>query len=212
MWSGTGAITVITSESRHYLQSSLPGLENARPVLGNAATLRCPSLSPPFFFPSYSSLPLCELARIYIFLFPAARAHVHIFTPYLVLFVKAEFVPVGWKSNEGKSRCYCAAVDCAPPTPPSSFPPPLPPPPPPHRPSLLTVSPKQDRCSVCMLPAFPASIFLPGIPDYCSICLIAVSERLLFVQRDVLEVGRIHPKCPCLKNANPASPPRCLCG
>lgn len=122
MWSGTGAITVITSESRHYLQSSLPGSENARPVLGNAATLRCPSLSPPFFFPSYSSLPLCELARTYIFLFPAARAHVHIFTPYLVLFVKAEFVPVGWKSNEGKSRCYCAAVDCAPPHPSLLFP------------------------------------------------------------------------------------------
>lgn len=80
---------------------------------------------------------------------------------------------MGWKSNEGKSRCYCAAVDCAPPSPPS----------------LLTVSPEQDRCSVCMPPAFPTSIFLPGIPDYCSICLIVVSECHLFVQCDALEVG-----------------------
>lgn len=76
-----------------------------------------------------------------------------------------------WNSNEGKSRCYCAAVDCAPT--PCHF--------------LLTVSPKQDRCSVCMLPALPSSIFLPGIPDYCGICLIALSECLLFVRSDVLE-------------------------
>lgn len=54
-------------------------------------------------------------------------------------------------------------------------------------PLLLTVSPKQDRCSVCMPPALPSSIFLPGIPDYCGICLIALSECLLFVRSDVLE-------------------------
>lgn len=72
--------------------------------------------SPPILLSPYAN------SLVYIFLFPAARAHVHIFTPYLVLFVKAEFVPVGWKSNEGKSRCYCAAVDCAPPTPSLLFP------------------------------------------------------------------------------------------
>lgn len=84
---------------------------------------------------------------------------------------KVEFVPVSWKSNEGESRCYFAAVDCAPT---------------PHH-FLSTVSPKQDRCSVCMLPVLPSSVFLPGIPDYCSICLIALSECLLFVRSDVLE-------------------------
>lgn len=43
---------------------------------------------------------------------------------------------------------------------------------PPTPQSLLTTGPQQDRCSVCILPAFPVFIFLPGIPDYCSIGLI----------------------------------------
>lgn len=38
--------------------------------------------------------------------------------------------------------------------------------------SLLTTGPEQDRCSVCVLPAFPVFIFLPGIPDYCIVGLI----------------------------------------
>lgn len=40
--------------------------------------------------------------------------HVFIYSPLFSVVCKAEFVPVGWKSSEGKSRCYCAAVDCAP--------------------------------------------------------------------------------------------------
>lgn len=37
-----------------------------------------------------------------------------IYSPLFSVVCKAAFVPVGWKSNEGKSCCYCAAVDCAP--------------------------------------------------------------------------------------------------
>lgn len=188
LWSGTGAITVITSESQHYLHCSplFPRRECVRLGLGNAATLYCPSLALPFFlfthfcsvdflFSSFDSfLTSNPLADAHSHIFSSlSQEHMFIYSPLFSVVCKAEFVPVGWKSNEGKSRCYCAAVDCAPPTPPS----------------LLTVSPKQDRCSVCMLPAFPTSIFLPGIPDYCSICLIVVSQCLLFVQCDVLEVS-----------------------
>lgn len=92
--------------------------------------------------------------------------------PYLVLFVKWNLFQ--WDGNQMKgNHAVTVQLLIVPPTPPS----------------LLTVSPKEDRCSVCMLPAFPISIFLPGIPDYCSICLIVVSECLLFVQCNVLEVS-----------------------
>lgn len=116
----------------------------------------------------------CSFLVLYSLHFPFSllREHMFMYSPLFGVVCKAGFVPVGWKANEGKSCCYCAAVDCAPTTPSS----------------LLTVSPKQDRCSVCMLPAFPPSIFLPGMPDYCSICLILLSECLLFVQCSVLEV------------------------
>lgn len=132
--------------------------------------MRLPRAALSLLLPPTFNLSRPTYAHSYI-CFPLLQEHVFIYSSLFSVVCTAEFVPVGWKSNEGKSRCYCAAVDCTP-TPSS----------------LLTVSPKQDRCSVCMLPAFPTSIFLPGIPDYCSICLIALSECLLFVQCDVLEV------------------------
>lgn len=104
------------------------------------------------------------------------------FIPLLLSIVyKCEFVPVGWYSNEGKPHCYCAAVDCSPPTPSPSH-------------VIDCEPPVQGRCSVCMPPAFPTSIFLPGIPDYCSICLIEVSERLPVCSRCPWR-QRVHPKC-----------------
>lgn len=51
---------------------------------------------------------------IHIF-FSFLQEHMFIYSPLFSVVCKAEFVPVGWKSNEGKSCCYCAAVDCAPP-------------------------------------------------------------------------------------------------
>lgn len=162
-----------------------PRLENVRLGLGNAATLYCPSSTFLFvcthlftliFSCGYSSfsfltssLPQYELIQILVF--SPARTHSYIH-PYLVLFVKQNLFQ--WDGNQMKgNHAVTVQLLIVPPTPPS----------------LLTVSPKQDRCSVCMLPAFPTSIFLPGIPDYCSICLIVVSEGLLFVQCGVLEVS-----------------------
>lgn len=116
-----------------------------------------------------SFLLLHEL--IHIFLLSCKNTCSYI-QPYLVLFVKQNLFH--WDGNQMKgNHAVTLQLLIVPPTPPS----------------LLTVSPKQDRCSVCMLPAFPTSIFLPGIPDYCSICLIVVSECLLFVQCGVLEVS-----------------------
>lgn len=97
---------------------------------------------------------------------------------------KVGFVPVGRKSNEGKSRCYCAAVDCGPHTPPS----------------LLTVSPKQDRCSVCMLPA-PFFIHLPCRISWLLQYLFDCSEWVPPVCSLKCPWRRhIHPQCPRLNH------------
>lgn len=164
-----------------------PRLENVMLGLGNAATLYRPSLPLPFLcvcthlfalifsslysFVSFltSFLILHELNHIFLLSCKNTCSYIH---PYLVLFVKQNLFQ--WDGNQMKgNHAVTVQLLIVPPTPPS----------------LLTVSPKQDRCSVCMLPAFPTSIFLPGMPDYCSICLIVVSECLLFVQCDVLEVS-----------------------
>lgn len=134
LWSGTGAITVITSESQHYLQSSLPGWR----MWGSGWEMQLPCtvlhflyfsysfthLFMPIFSPIYSFVDFLLSPFIwthsYSFLslslsFSLLQEHMFIYSPLFSVVCKAEFVPVGWKSNEGKSRCYCAAVDCAPP-------------------------------------------------------------------------------------------------
>lgn len=160
-----------------------------RLALWNAATLHCPLL-PLHFLCTFvyfhfllslsSSSPLTSNTLVCLYInsfmfFPLCLSlscmntcsYIH---PYLVLFVKQNLFQ--WDGNQVKgNHAVIVQLLIVPP------------------PSLLTVSPKQGRCSVCMLPAFSTSIFLPGIPDYCSICLIVVSECLLFVQCDVLEVS-----------------------
>lgn len=154
--------------------------------LRNAATMRCPSL--PLLFSFVCTLLFACISstvyyfRFFLFLSHLTYTHSYIFFlyykntcscihPYLVLFVQQNLFQ--WDGNQMKgNHAVTVQLLIVPPTPSS----------------LLTVSPKQDRCSVCMLPAFPTSIFLPGIPDYCCICLIVLSECLLFVRCDVLEV------------------------
>lgn len=144
------------------------------------------SFSPRSFFHLLSNLrlPLYELIHIFFPLsYENTCSYIH---PYLALFVKQNLFQ--WDGNQMKeiTLLLCSCWLCFPT---------------PH--SLLTVSPKQDRCSVCMLPAFPISIFLPGIPDYCSICLILVSEFLLFAQCNVLEVS------PSIQMSPSETPYRC---
>lgn len=187
--SGTGAITVITSESQHYLHCS--PLSQAEEYEAWVEECGCRALSftsSTFYilvhtlvFASISDAVLLLLLLSILSHLPYTQSYILSLSykntcsyihPYLVLFVQQNLFQ--WDGNQMKgNHAVTVQLLIVPPTPSS----------------LLTVSPKQDRCSVCMLPAFPTSILLPGIPDYCCICLIVLSECLLFVQCDVLEVS-----------------------
>lgn len=184
---------MITSESHHYPQSSLAGRrERGRSVWRMHSPLSSsphPAPALPLSCPSFRSNLLLFLFTPHktVFFFPprccccCCWKPVFIYSSLLSVICKAKFVPVGWESNRGRregekgrraggeggggSRCHCAAVDCTAHckhthslahkrTPPRL-----------HSSPNRTTRPKQDRCWVCMLPAFPASIFLPGIPD-----------------------------------------------
>lgn len=66
------------------------------------------------FIMSASFYPLSPYVYSFIYFFPLLQEHMFIYSSLFSVVCTAEFVPVGWKSNEGKSRCYCAAVDCTP--------------------------------------------------------------------------------------------------
>lgn len=94
------------------LRSSLsPSLEYVQLGLRNATTLYCPSLPPvPPFTLQHLFVYAAFSTKLYVlFLFPARTSLFH-----FSVVCKVEFVPVGRKSNEGKSCCYCAAVDVPP--------------------------------------------------------------------------------------------------
>lgn len=107
------------------------------------------SFSPLSFFFFYFLTSVSPYMNSFIFFFPLLWEHMFIYSPLFSVVCKAELFQ--WDGNQMKeiTLLLCSCWLCLPT---------------PH--SLLTVSPKQDRCSVCMLPAFPISIFLPGIPDY----------------------------------------------
>lgn len=89
--------------------------------LGNASTTHCPSLHTfvcshfllCLLFSLLSNLSCLTYSHSYFF-FSLLQEHTFIYSSLFSVVSTAEFVPVGWKSNEGKSRCYCAAVDCTP--------------------------------------------------------------------------------------------------
>lgn len=115
------------------------------------------------------------------YFFLLRRQHMFESSPLFSVVCKAEFVPVGWKSNEGKSRCSFAAVDCAAPS--------L------HHPLYWLRAPdKTDAQFVVGLQRSLHPSFFQEFTIRPGFCLIVVNEGLLFVQWDVLEAKRIHPK------------------
>lgn len=118
LWSGTGAITVITSESQHYLHCSplFPRQECVRLGLGNAATLYCPSLALPFFlfthfcsiyflflpFDSFLTSFLPFMAHSFTFFSLSHKNTCSYILPYLVLFVKQNLFQ--WDGNQMKGN------------------------------------------------------------------------------------------------------------
>ena len=184
--SETGAITVITSESQHYLRCSplsQAGERVASAVECSYLVLSFTSFSSAFTLFEHVCLLLSSLFLSFLTFMsptmnsdpphppptpPSVKANVR---PHLVLCVKQNLFQ--WDGNQMKGN-HAVTVQLLIV--------------PPHPTPFIDCEPQQDRCSVCMLPALPPSIFLPGIPDYCSICLIVVSECLLFVCCGVLEV------------------------
>lgn len=75
--------------------------------------------------------------------------------------------------------------------------------------SLLTTGPEQDRCSVCILPAFSAFIFLPGDPDYCSVGLIV--NKFLPARYSDLEARTFSPHWPIGASVTSKKIPAPLC-
>lgn len=139
------------------LQSSLPGWR----MLGSGwggMQLPCAALHFYFYFSSPPCLPAVLFTLIFfsVHYFLPTRTHSHAspsrnntrsyIHPHLALFVKQNLFH--WDGNQMKGN-HAVTVQLLI-VPPSCTPP-----------SLLTVSPEQDRCSVCMLPAYP-NIHLPS--------------------------------------------------
>lgn len=123
LWSGTGAITVITSESRHYLHCSpLSQAGECEARVGECSYLALPFTSSTFLFVLhtfvYSPFPLClffllsfrtscqflhKLIHIFSFFFsPPCKNTCSYIHPYLVLFVKQNLFQ--WDGNQMKGN------------------------------------------------------------------------------------------------------------
>lgn len=163
-------------------------LENARLWLGNAATSYCPSLPLPFFLFTHLCLPsilfwplFSHHINSFIYFF-FTQEHMFIYSLLFSVVCKAEFVPVGWKSNEGKSRCYCAAVDCAP------------------HPTLFIDCEPQTRQMLSLYASSVSYIHLPSRNPWLLQYLFDCSEWVPPVCSVRCPWSQcIHPKCPCLK-------------
>ncbi len=173
-----------------------PRLVNVMLGLGNAATLYVLH----FLFLSFSlhtfvyshflpSLFFSLLSNLFSAptwthsFFSLLQQHMFIYSPLFSVVCKAEFVPVGWKSNEGKSRCYCAAVDCAP------------------HPTLFIDCEPQTRQMLSLYASSVSYIHLPSRNAWLLQYLFDCSEWVPPVCSARCPWSQcIHPKCPCLKH------------